>query len=86
MEPWRCLDCGAVLGQMQVDDDGRVYLLLYREAVQLKDEMPSEVDVAGYINHSVNRWKCSSCGKTRSWQRRSEGRFVKREAQTYKAE
>jgi len=86
MEPWRCLDCSATLGQMRENDNGKDELLLYREAVQLNDDVPADVDVLCVVRHSVTGVRCSVCGKLRSWQRRSNGWSVKREPKTYQAE
>lgn len=85
MEPWNCLGCGAVMGQIRVKANGWEELLLYRVSVQLNDDAPADVDVGGIIPKKVEKWICFCCGTPRTWVSRQVRPMV-REPRVYSAE
>ena len=42
-------------------------LLLYREAVDNREDVPADVDVIAVLEGTVFDVRCSICGRTRTW-------------------
>lgn len=85
LKQWQCKECSAVLGQVKRNGKGIRQLLLYRNAVQLNDDAPAEVDVIGYLEGTMMDIRCSHCGAVRTWHMGQEA-SARRDPQTYRAE
>lgn len=56
-----------MLGHVMRNGRGIRQLLLYRHAVDLGAEDPTEVDVMAYLEGTVQDVRCDICGATRKW-------------------
>ena len=68
LTPWKCPH-GHVLGSVRKNGSKISQLLLFREAIDLTLEHPSEVDVIAIVEGYVVDVRCNvpGCGKTRTW-------------------
>lgn len=66
LKPWRCKN-QHVLGQVKRNGSGVRQLLLYRNAVDLNDDAPQEVEVMAVVEGLVLDVSCSICGCPRTW-------------------
>jgi hypothetical protein len=85
LKQWKCKECSATLGMVKRNGRGIRQLLLYRNAVQLVDDVPAEVDVIGVLEGTMMDIRCSACGSVRTWQAGQEA-SARREVRTYNAE
>lgn len=64
--PWRCKN-RHILGEVTRDASGIQTLMLYRQAVDLKQEELNEVDILSVAKVDKQMVKCSICGDVRKW-------------------
>jgi hypothetical protein len=66
---WKCSKRGHVMGQMRRTSQGRMILLLYREAVDPRHPGKKPPDVIGVLYGTMIGVTCSvpGCGKRRTW-------------------
>lgn len=68
-KPWTCVHCGAHLGMIRYNGAKFPLLELYRHAVDMKAEMPAEVDVIApvFIRKGNLPVRCDTCGQVTTW-------------------
>jgi hypothetical protein len=69
MKPWQCeKESGHVLGWVRRNGSGIRQLMLLRQAVDLSEAAPADVDVIAIIEGGpVMEIRCSICERVRSW-------------------